>query len=125
MHETEICEYPIRLFCFYNNLICVQLTMPHKGASTQQHNQQVLAKPHHSPSVRDQQARQKLQQKAKIRSRACIQLGEDTLKTRSTSYFTPTGCNRWIIKFKRNFNPHPVCNSRRFELFRNDRLLLH
>ena len=30
---------------------------------------------------RDQQARQKLQQKAKIRSRAYIQLGEDTLKT--------------------------------------------
>ena len=37
--------------------------MPHKGASTQQHNQQVLAKPRHSPSDRDQQARQKLQQK--------------------------------------------------------------
>ena len=55
--------------------------MPHKGASTQQHNQQVLAKPRHSPSNRDQQARQKLQQKAKIRSQAYIQLGEDTLKT--------------------------------------------
>ena len=38
-------------------------------------------KPRHSPSDRDQQARQKLQQKAKIRSRAYIQLGEDTLKT--------------------------------------------
>ena len=55
--------------------------MPHKGASTQCHNQQVLAKPHHSPSDRDQQARQKLQQKVKIRSRAYIQLGEETLKT--------------------------------------------
>ena len=44
--------------------------MPHKGASTQRHNQQVLAKPRHSPSDRDQQARQKLQQKVKIRSRA-------------------------------------------------------
>ena len=42
--------------------------MPHKGASTQRHNQQVLAKPRHSPSDRVQQARQKLQQKAKIRS---------------------------------------------------------
>ena len=42
--------------------------MPHKGASTQRHNQQVLAKPHHNPSDRDQQAREKLQQKAKIRS---------------------------------------------------------
>ena len=55
--------------------------MPHKGTSTQWHNQQVLAKPRHSPSDRDQQARQKLQQKAKIRSRAYIQLREDTLKT--------------------------------------------
>ena len=55
--------------------------MPHKGASTQHHNQQVLVKPCHSPSNRDQQARQKLQQKAKIRSRAYIQLGEEALKT--------------------------------------------
>ena len=55
--------------------------MLHKGASTQQHNQQVLSKSRHSPSDRDQQARQKLQQKAKIRSRAYIQLREDTLKT--------------------------------------------
>ena len=42
--------------------------MPHKGASTQRYNQQVLAKPHHQPSNRDQQAREKLQQKAKIKS---------------------------------------------------------
>ena len=55
--------------------------MPHKGASTQQHNQQVLVKPRHSPSDRDQQARQKLQQKVKIRSQAYIQLREDALKT--------------------------------------------
>ena len=54
--------------------------MPHKGASTQHHNQQVLAKPHHNPSDRDQQAREKLQQKAKIRSQVYIQLGEETLK---------------------------------------------
>ena len=68
MHEAEIHEYLIRLFRFYNNLMCVYTTMPHKGASTQHHNQQVLANPHHSPSDRDQQARQKLQQKGKIRS---------------------------------------------------------
>ena len=55
--------------------------MLHKGASTQHHNQQVLAKPHHNPSDRDQQAREKLQQKAKIRSQAYIQLGEETLQT--------------------------------------------
>ena len=54
--------------------------MPHKGASTQHHNQQVLAKPHHQPSNRDQQVREKLQQKAKIKSRAYIQLGEEALQ---------------------------------------------
>ena len=55
--------------------------MPHKGASTQHHNQQVLAKPRHQPSGRDQQAREKLRQKAKIKSRAYIQLGEEALQT--------------------------------------------
>ena len=54
--------------------------MPHKGASTQCHNQQVLARSHHQPSDRDQQAREKLQQKAKIKSRAYIQLGEEALQ---------------------------------------------
>ena len=42
--------------------------MLHKRASSQHHNQQVLTKPRHNPPNRDQQARQKLQQKAKIRS---------------------------------------------------------
>ena len=46
--------------------------MPHKGASTQYHNQQVLAKPCHQPSNRDQQAREKLKQKAKIKSQVYI-----------------------------------------------------
>ena len=55
--------------------------MPHKGASTQHHNQHVLAKPCHNPSDRDQQVREKLQQKVKIRSRTYIQLGEETLQT--------------------------------------------
>ena len=54
--------------------------MPHKGSSTQCHNQQVLAKPHHSPSNRDQQVREKLQQKVKNRSQAYIQLGEERVK---------------------------------------------
>ena len=54
--------------------------MPHKGASTQCHNQQVLVKPHHQPSDRDHQAREKLRQKAKIKSRAYIQLGEEALQ---------------------------------------------
>ena len=54
--------------------------MPHKGASTQRHNQQVLVKPRHQSSDRDQQAREKLKQKAKIKSRAYIQLGEEALQ---------------------------------------------
>ena len=41
--------------------------MLRKGASTQRHNQQVLAKPRHQPFNRDQQVRKKLQQKAKIK----------------------------------------------------------
>ena len=55
--------------------------MPHKGASTQCHNQQVLAKLRHQPSDRDQQAREKLRQKAKMKNRAYIQLGEEALQT--------------------------------------------
>ena len=55
--------------------------MPHKGASTQCHNQQVLVKLRHQPSERDQQAREKLKQKAKIKSRSYIQLGEEALQT--------------------------------------------
>ena len=54
--------------------------MPHKGASTQCHNQQVLAKPRHQPFNIDQQAREKLQQKVKIKSRTYIQLGEEALQ---------------------------------------------
>ena len=54
--------------------------MPHKGASTQCHNQQVLAKPCHQPSNRDQQAREKLKQKVKIKSQAYIQLEEEALQ---------------------------------------------
>ena len=54
---------------------------PHRGASTQRHNQQVLAKLRHQPSERDQQAREKLRQKAKIKSCAYIQLGEEALQT--------------------------------------------
>ena len=55
--------------------------MPHKGASTQCHNQQVLAKPRHQPLKRDQQAREKLKQKANIKSCAYIQLGKEALQT--------------------------------------------
>ena len=54
---------------------------PHKGVSTQRTNQQVLAKPRHQPSERDQQARERLRQKAKIKSHAYIQLGEQVLQT--------------------------------------------
>ena len=54
---------------------------PHKGVSTQRTNQQVLAKPRHQPLERDQQARERLRQKAKIKSHAYIQLGEKVLQT--------------------------------------------
>ena len=54
---------------------------PHKCASTQHHNQQVLVKLRHQPSERDQQAREKLGQKAKIKSHAYIQLREEALQT--------------------------------------------
>ena len=54
---------------------------PHKGVSTQCTNQQVLVKPRHQPLERDQQARERLRQKARIKSRACIQLGEKVLQT--------------------------------------------
>ena len=54
---------------------------PHKGVSTQHTNQQVLAKPRHQPSKRDQQARERLRQKAKSKSHAYIQLGEKVLQT--------------------------------------------
>ena len=53
----------------------------HKGVSTQCRNQQVLAKLRHQPSERDQQARERLKQKSKIKSCAYIQLGEKTLQT--------------------------------------------
>ena len=52
----------------------------HKGISTQRTNQQQLAKPRHQPSDRDKQARDRLRNKAKIKSRAYIQLGEKHYK---------------------------------------------
>ena len=53
----------------------------HKGVSTQCTNQQALAKPRHQPLERDQQARDRLRQKAKIKSHAYFQLGEKALQT--------------------------------------------
>ena len=59
---------------------------PHKGVSTQHTTQQQFAKPRHQPSERDQQARDRLgnkisKSKAKIKSRAYLQLGEKALQT--------------------------------------------
>ena len=82
--------------------------MLHKGASTQQHSQQVLVKPRHSPSDRDQQARQKLQQKAKIRSGAYIQLGEDTLKTVHRTFQEGLNCLEMTDYFFTNIEPKPI-----------------
>ena len=59
---------------------------PHKGVSTQCTTEQQFAKPRHQPSDRDQQARDRSrnkisESKAKIKSRAYLQLGEKALKT--------------------------------------------
>ena len=54
---------------------------PHKGVSNQCANQQILAKPRHQPSERDQQARDRLKWKAKLKSCAYIQLGDKALQT--------------------------------------------
>ena len=54
---------------------------PHKGVSTQRTTQQAFAKPRHQPLERDKQARDRLQNKAKIKSCACIQLGQKALQT--------------------------------------------
>ena len=58
---------------------------PHKGVSTQHTTQQQYAKPRHQPCDRDQQARDRLRNKiselkAKIKSRAYLQLGAKTLQ---------------------------------------------
>ena len=54
---------------------------PHKGVSTQHTNQQTFAKSRHQPSERDNQARDRLRNKVKIKSRPYIQLGEKALQT--------------------------------------------
>ena len=59
---------------------------PHKGVSIQCTTQQQYTKPRHQPSDRDQQARDRLrnkvsESKAKIKSRAYLQLGAKTLQT--------------------------------------------
>ena len=89
-------------------------------------------KPRNSPSDRDQQARQKLQQKVKIRSRAYIHLEENTLKTvhKTLQPGVPVilhlpALTDGSLSSKETTTPHPVCDSRRFELFRNDGLLFH
>ena len=53
---------------------------PNKGVSNQCTNQQILAKPRRQPSERDQQARDRLKHKAKLKSCAYIQLGEKALQ---------------------------------------------
>ena len=59
---------------------------PHKGLLTQHTTQQQYAKPRHQPSDRDQQARDRSRNKvsepkAKIKSRAYLQVGTRTLQT--------------------------------------------
>ena len=53
----------------------------HKGVSTQHTTQQTFAKPRHQSSERDQQVRDRLRHKAKLKSHAYIQLGDKALQT--------------------------------------------
>ena len=53
---------------------------PHKGVSNQRTTQQTFAKPRHQPSERDRQARDRLRNKAKIKSCTYKQLGEIALQ---------------------------------------------
>ena len=53
----------------------------YKGVSTQHTTQQTFVKPRHQPSERGKQARDRLRNKAKIKSHAYIQLGEKALQT--------------------------------------------
>ena len=96
---------------------------PHRGASTQHHNQQVLAKPQHQPSKRDQQAREKLRQKAKIKSHAYVQLGEKVLQTTSnihTGYTGDSPFTHFSLQYNRlRFTSYIVCYTRRHQLHAN------
>ena len=53
----------------------------HKGVSTQCTTQQTFATPRHQSLERDQQARDRLRHKAKLKSCAYIQLGDKALQT--------------------------------------------
>ena len=103
--------------------------MPHKGASTQCHNQQVLAKPHHQPSNRDQQAREKLKQKAKIKSRAYIQLGEEALQIVHKTFTLDIPVILHLLALLDNTidsnTPHIVCYARRHQLYANYGLFIY
>ena len=105
--------------------------MPHKGASTQCYNQQVLAKPHHQPSNRDQQAREKLKQKAKIKSRAYIQLGEEALQIVHKTFTPDVPVILHLLALLDNTidsntpPPHIVCYARRHQLYANYGLFLY
>ena len=53
----------------------------HKGVSTQRTTQETFTKPRHQLLERDKQARDRLRNKAEIKSHAYIQLGEKALQT--------------------------------------------
>ena len=106
--------------------------MPHKGASTQCHNQQVLAKPHHQPSNRYQQAREKLQKKVKVKSQAYIQLGEEALQIIHRTFQPDTPVILHLpalvdgsLDSNSNSISHIVCYTRQNKLSANYGLLLY
>ena len=94
---------------------------PHKGVSTQRTNQQVLAKPGLQPLVRDQQARERLRQKAKFKSRAYIQLGEKVLQTVHQTFEPDILSDSLFTGFSQHYNRHQystsaICYTRRHQL---------
>ena len=101
--------------------------MPHKGASTQCHNQQALAKPHHQPSDRDQQAREKLKQKVSVHStrRRDPTNCTSNIPTRHTGHSPFTGISGWLIRLKFKFTSHFVCHTRWHKLSADYGLLLY
>ena len=93
----------------------------HKGVSTQCNNQQILEKPRHQPSERDQQARERLRQKAKIKSCAYIQLGEKNITNCTSNICTQYTSDTPFTSFNQYYNRHRytsyvMCYTRRHQL---------
>ena len=81
---------------------------PHKGVLTQCTTQQTFAKPRHQPSERDKEARDRLRNKAKIKSHAYIQLGEKALQTVHQTYHSKPTVQQAATKDQVSQQTHPL-----------------